>query len=236
MQVIGVGRVVIGREHGGVAAAGRIADRVEEGGCVSRPGPAAADRDAASVGEHEGTDVNRVASGVFAPRLAARDAPATGRAEVLDPGDAGAIDGLCGGLHAMFEPPCKARIHRAGRLWPARCEQLAGQDLAILAAALARSRRGQRGCRDVTAFEERCTDLSVATQLCELGSRCPARRIGQRQRRPWVVLRMIGEPRLAEQPKAEDRQRRDREGVDGQAHAFQIRGAAYRFIIAAAMC
>jgi len=88
MQVIGVGRVVIRREHRSEYPAGMIAYLVQEFGVAASTVPAPKHADTPTVRKHERGYIQRIATGMFAPptvRAAIHPAAAIGP-EMLDTG------------------------------------------------------------------------------------------------------------------------------------------------------
>src|SRR5690606_36043024 len=107
MQVVAVGAVVVGREHGLEIVAGPVADIAEEQPVTLQPAPAGLDGDGAAVRQREAFDVDRVGAGMFAeaPVAASDDTAALiGGRRQLYARDLLAIPALGGGADNIALP------------------------------------------------------------------------------------------------------------------------------------
>lgn len=86
MQVVGMGRAMVRREHGSENRARFIARAMKERGVVALAAPVRRNSDAPAIFEHERGHIDGVAGRMFAPvaGTAAIDATATVCTEVLD--------------------------------------------------------------------------------------------------------------------------------------------------------
>jgi len=127
MELIGMCRVVFRREDRGEGGAGRIAGPAQEGSLFVIALPVSQQADPLTVLGNESRDIQRIASGMFAPLpvIAATDPAAIVGSQVLDAGNPRAEDCFGCRLHAMFHPDGISGCGKAGHLRVGRAEPFA---------------------------------------------------------------------------------------------------------------
>lgn len=223
--------VIVGRQRRGEQVAGAVAHGVQEtGGRIVSP-PVARHGDAATVGQAEGGDVDRIGGGMLAPRasLAAVEAPTAVAADMINRRDRTAQDCAGGGLHHVPLPHRQRRGDRAGDAETGRRVRDAARSardeadaVGIAAAALPGPGR-QHGVVDAGSRQCGAAGGEIIGQRGQLAPGEQPRRLPQVERRPGQVLRPSAQARSCDEQQRHDHAADDEQPGDPPDRPHQPR-------------